>query len=115
MALFIFMANPAPSVVSLRKDANGTTSTWVYANITTQTTTLLKTGPGILHSVTFNKPVATGTVEIDDAVTNTTPKIGTITTPTGPFPVTLIYDVEFTVGLSITTGTASQDITVAFA
>ncbi len=100
---------------SLRKDANSSTGIWTYTNITSQTTTLVKTGPGILHSVTFNKPTATGTVELDDALTHTTPKIGTITTPTGPFPVTLLYDVEFTVGLSITTGTADQDITIAFA
>lgn len=108
------MANPLAAVAALRKDVDGAAPLWVYANITTQTTTLLKTGPGVLHSITFNKPVATGTVEMDDAITNTTPKIGTITTPASPIPVTLIYDVEFTVGLSITTGTASQDITVAF-
>jgi hypothetical protein len=109
------MAQPAqPPVGILRKDPNGSTGTWVYANITTQTTTLLKTGAGILHSITFNKPVATGTCEFDDALTHTSPVIGTITTPASPMPVTLIYDVEFTTGLSITTGIASQDITVAF-
>lgn len=108
------MANPAPPTGILRKDPNGSTGTWSYANITTQATTLLKTGPGILHSVTFNKPVATGTCELDDALTHTG-AFATITTPTGALPVTLIYDVEFLTGLSITTGTASQDITIAFA
>lgn len=105
----------AQALAALRKDASNSTGIWTYANITTQTTTLVKTGPGILHSVTINKPVATGTIELDDALTNTTPKIGTITVPTGPFPVTLIYDVEFTIGLSVTTGTATQDITIAYA
>ena len=100
---------------SLRKDANGSIGIWTYANITGQATTLVKTGPGILHSITFNKPVATGTVKIDDALTDTTPIIGTITTPASPMPVTLIYDVEFTVGLTIVTGTESQDITVCYA
>lgn len=85
-----------------------------YKNITSQTTTLVKSGAGLLHSITFNKPVATGTVEIDDALTNTTPKIGTITIPANPQPFTVIYDVNFTIGLSITTGTADQDITVAY-
>ncbi len=108
------MANPTAPVAALRKDSNGSVGTWVYANITSQTTTLLKTGPGILHSITLNKPVATGTVKIDDAITDTTPVIGTITVPASPQPVTLIYDVEFTVGLTIVTGTASSDITVAF-
>lgn len=99
---------------ALKRDDNAVPVGWTYKNITTQTTTLVKTGAGFLHSITINKPVATGTIEIDDAITNTTPIIGTITTPTGPFPVTLIYDVAFNVGLSITTGTASQDITVAY-
>lgn len=108
------MANPTSPVASLRKDANGSTGTWAKAYITTQTTTLLKTGPGILHSVTFNKPVSTGTCELDDAITNANP-FAIITTPAGGVPVTLIYDVEFTTGLSVTTGTANQDITIAFA
>lgn len=85
-----------------------------YANITTTTTTLVKSGGGFLHSITFNKPVATGTVKIDDALTDTTPIIGTVTTPANPQPFTLIYDVEFTTGLTIVTGTAAQDITVAY-
>lgn len=107
------MANPTPPVSPLRKDPNGVGETWAKAYITTQTTTLLKTGPGVLHSITLNKPTATGTIELDDAITQTN-AFGIITTPASPQPVTLIYDVEFTTGLSITTGTASQDITVSF-
>jgi hypothetical protein len=107
------MANPGLPTSPLRKDPNGVGETWAKAYITTQTTTLLKTGAGVLHSVTINKPVATGTIELDDAITNTNP-FAIITTPTGPFPLTLIYDVEFTTGLSVTTGTASQDITISF-
>lgn len=83
------------------------------AYITTTATTLVATGQGVLHSVTFNKPVATGTVELDDALTNTNP-FGIITTAAGATPVTLIYDVIFKNGLSITTGTAAQDITVSY-
>ena len=85
-----------------------------YVNITGTGTTLVKTGAGYLYSVTFNKPVATGTVELDDAVTNTTPKIGTITVPASPQPVTVIYNLAFTTGLSVTVGTAAQDITITY-
>lgn len=85
-----------------------------YVNITGQGTTLVKSGAGVLYSITFNKPTATETVEIDDALTNTTPKIGTITVPASPMPVTLFYNVTFNTGLSITTATASSDITVSF-
>ena len=78
------------------------------------TTTLIKTGEGILHSITFNKPVATGVVKIDDAITDTTPVLGTITTPASPQPFTVIYDIHFTTGLTIVTSTAAQDITVSY-
>ena len=83
--------------------------------ITTQTTTLVKTGPGILFSITINKPVATGTIELDDAITQTNP-FAIITTPASPQPQTIFYGtgVAFNTGLSITTGTASQDITVVW-
>lgn len=107
------MTNPPLPISPLRKDPNGVDKTWAKAYITTTATTLLKTGPGVLHSVTFNKPVATGTCELDDAITNTAP-FAVITTPATPQPVTLTYDVEFTTGLSVTTGTAAQDITIAF-
>ena len=99
---------------SLKKDGNGSTGIWNYTNITGTATTLVATGAGVLHSITFNKPVSTGTVKIDDALTDTTPVIGTVTSPAGGVPVTLIYDIEFTVGLTIVTGTAAQDITVAW-
>lgn len=116
------MANPNLDSVAmtqrgaLKRDDNNTPVGWTYKAIVlaAPTTTLVKTGAGVLHSITFNKPVATGTVEVDDALTNTTPIIGLITTPANPMPVTLIYDVAFSTGLSITTATAAQDITVAY-
>lgn len=98
----------------MRDDNGATVPAFKYKNITSQTTTLVKTGAGFLHSITFNKPVATGTVKIDDAVTDTTPIIGTITVPASPMPVTVIYDINFTVGLTIVTAVADQDITVAY-
>ncbi len=87
-----------------------------YTNITTAATTLVKTGAGILHALIVNTPVGSGVIEMDDALTNTTPKIGTIT-----FPATILsigylsyaYDVNFNTGLSITT-TGTMDITVVW-
>lgn len=107
----------ATATASLRKDANNSTGAsgiWNKTYITTQTTTLIKSGAGILHTITFNKPVSTGTCELDDAITQTNP-FGIITSAATSVPVTLIYDVEFTAGLSITTAVAAQDITVAWA
>ena len=96
------------------KDDNAIATGWLYNNITTETTTLVKTGAGFLHAIVINTPVATGTIELDDALTHTTPKIGTITTPTGVQPITLIFDIAFNTGLSITTGAEAQDITVVY-
>jgi len=104
-----------PTTARLILDANGKPTTiYNYANITTQTTTLVKSGNTFLHTITFNKPTATGTVKIDDAITDTTPVVGTITTPASPIPVTLTYDIYLTNGLTIVTGTANQDITVSY-
>ena len=84
-------------------------------NITTQDTFLLATNNGVLHAITFNKPLATGTVAIYNGIDAGGVLLGTITTPTGPQPVTMIYDIAFAVGLCIVTGGANQDITIMWA
>lgn len=115
------MANPNPDSAAMTqrgvvaKDDNGVAVGWKYAYITAAapTTTVVKMGAGVLHSITINGPAATGTIKVDDAVTDTNPFI-TITTPASPQPVTLTYDVAFSTGLTIVTGTAAQNITVAY-
>lgn len=83
-----------------------------YTNITTDTTTLVKTGAGTLHAIAVNTaPASGGTLEIDDALTNTTPKVGTLTSPAQG---TLVYDVDFATGLSITTATHAGDYTIVW-
>lgn len=112
------MADPAIPQITyvgsmLRDDSNAPTPVGNKKYITTTATTLVKSGAGFLYSVTLNKPVATGTIEIDDAVTQTNP-FAIITSPTGVQPSTIFYNVAFTTGLSITTATAAQDITVSY-
>lgn len=87
-----------------------------FLNITAAapTTTVVRTGSGILHSITFNKPVATGVVTVYDNTAASGTIIGTITVPANPMPVTLVYDARFENGLTIVTATAAQDITVTF-
>lgn len=87
---------------------------YVSTNITTQTTTLVATGSGMLHTITFNKPTATGTVAFYNGITAGGTLLGTITVPASPMPVTLTYDVAFAVGLTVVTGTATQDITISW-
>lgn len=78
------------------------------------TTTVVATGSGRLHTITFNKPVATGVVTIYNNTAASGTKLATITTPSSPQPVTLTYDMAFGTGLTITTATAAQDITVSW-
>lgn len=86
-----------------------------FKNITTQATTVVSATPGILHTITFNNPTATTVITVyDNASAASGTKIGTITIPTSPQPVTLKYDVAFANGLTILTGTANSDITVSF-
>ena len=78
------------------------------------TTTVVKSGAGVLHTITFNKPVATAVVTIYDNTATSGTIIGTITIPASPMPVTLTYDAYFGTGLTLTTATAAQDITVTY-
>ena len=81
-------------------------------NITGVSTTVI--GTYFLHTNTFNKPVATGTVTILDVAPGVaTTTVGTITVPASPMPVTLHYDIELTNGLTIVAGVAAQDITIS--
>lgn len=84
-----------------------------YTNITTDTTTAIKSSPGVLHSICVNTPAATGTVTVYDNTAGSGTKIATITSfasVSGCF----IYDVAFWTGLTIVTATAAPDITVSY-
>lgn len=102
---------------ALHKDDNNASVGYSYTNITASapTTTAVKVGTGFLHSITLNKPVATAVITIYDSLAGSGTVIGTITVPASPMPVTLFYDVFFTIGLTIVTATASSDITVSWA
>ncbi len=81
-----------------------------YTNISTQTTTLVKKGPGTLHTIVINTTAAAA-ITIYDSLLGSGTKIATIAaSPT--IGSTFFYDVEFSVGLTIVTAGAS-DITVS--
>lgn len=94
----------------------GTAVGYSFVNITAAapTTTVVKTGAGILHSICFNTPTATGVVTVYDNTAASGTKIATFTTAASPFPYTQILDAAFSTGLTITTATATQDITVTY-
>lgn len=88
--------------------------TFKYANLAANETTVIKSAPGILHSITINDQGASAnTVSVYDNTAGSGTKIATIDSVTTIG--TLLYDVEFATGLTIViaTGTAA-DITVCY-
>lgn len=88
-----------------------------FWNIATATTTTLVSGDGMLHALTINLPVASGTVTLYDNTAASGTKIATVTLPAVLLeqgPHTAIYDAGFSTGLtSVNTG-ANMDITLTY-
>jgi len=84
-----------------------------FANITTNTTTTVKSGAGTLYNIAINTLGNTAVVTIYDNTVGSGTKIGTLTLVSGlPTPV---YNVNFATGLTlVTTGIAAPDITIAY-
>jgi hypothetical protein len=107
IAALLALGLTAPAAVAQTPQA------FEYRNITTDTTTVVKSGPGYLHTVCVNTPAATGTIQIYDNTAASGTKIGLITSfasVSGCFT----YDVAFWTGLTVVTATAAPDITVSF-
>ena len=86
-----------------------------FLNITTDATTVVKSGAGVFHTLTLNNATtATETITIYDNTAASGTKIASITVPSSPQPVTLRYDVVFSNGLTIVTGVAAGDLTVSY-
>jgi len=86
-----------------------------YNNITSATTTVVKTGPGSLYAVIVNSTVANGTITIYDNTAGSGTLIATVT-----YPATLLasqtvlpYFTQFTTGLTVVT-TGVANITVIY-
>lgn len=104
------------STIPLKIDSNGRLIPFYdYATITTQTTTLVKSGAGYLHLIDYTA-TASGVITIYDGLSASGTKIRTITSP-----ATLLqneqnkfFDIEFKTGLCIVTSGANQDILVSY-
>lgn len=87
-----------------------------YRNITSATTTTVKSGRGTLVAIVNNKAVANGVVTVYDNISASGTKIATITNP-----ATLLANqynqnyirVDFSTGLTIVTS-AAEDLTVIY-
>lgn len=87
-----------------------------FSNITTATTTTVKSGAGTFHKLCINTYAASATITIYNNTTATGTKILTITNPLtllSEGPNCAIYDAYFSTGLTVVT-TGVQDITVVY-
>lgn len=102
---------------SLSRDDNGVPIQRInnsFAHISTATTTTVKTGAGILHSITVN---TLGTVASTATVYDNTSGSGTVIAVINTLALSgsFVLDVAFSTGLTIvTTGTAAPDLTVSY-
>ena len=87
-----------------------------HVTITTQATTLVKSGEGILFGIDYS-PTASGKIEIFDDIVATGTAIRTITTPATLLQseVTKNLGIAMTTGITIKTSGANQDIIVWYA
>jgi hypothetical protein len=85
-----------------------------YGNITTNTTTTLKSAAGTLHSIVVNNPGSAETVTVYDNTAGSGTTIATLSLGTMA-PDTILYGVVFNTGLTIVTaGTTACNITVNY-
>lgn len=99
--------------VSIAGTVNVSSVNYTFNNITTNTTTTVKSGAGTLKRITFNTPGTLSQLVIYNNTSASGTKIGTVNTTLGQ--QTLDYDVSFSTGLTIvTTGTLAADVTVVF-
>jgi hypothetical protein len=90
---------------------------WQTASITTQTTTVVKTGSGMLGMVVIPTPVATATVKIyDNVAASGRVLLDTITFPASPVggPVWLDLNSYVGVGITVVTGVATMAVDILY-
>lgn len=88
-----------------------------YVYLTASTgATLIKSTPGFLHTLTFNKPVATSVITLYDCATTATltGTIGVITVPSSPQSNSFIYDIATINGLVVSVATLGSDLTISY-
>lgn len=92
-------------------------SRFAYTNIVlaAPTTTVVKSGAGLLHVITVNKSTALGVIQCFDNTSASGNIIATITQPAAVLQsqIVLWYDTTFSLGLTCVTSIAAQDITVS--
>jgi hypothetical protein len=100
----------------LARDRMMTIGSFNDTNITTATTTTVKSGSGYLNAIIINKAVVSTTITIYDNTAGSGTLIGTITyggTLLNDPPIMATYNCNFVTGLTIVTSGAT-DLTVSW-
>lgn len=84
---------------------------YAFLNITTDTTTTVFSGPGVLGAVCVNSTAATETITIYNNTSATGTKVGTITLGSSSGGC-IQYNAYLNLGLTIVTATAAGDLTI---
>lgn len=84
----------------------------MYGRITTAATTVFKYAPGRLHRITLNNPGGT-LITVYDNTSAAGSVIAIINAPATANPVTLVYDIPFSNGLTVVS-TGTWDATIVF-
>lgn len=111
------MDGSGDNVVYMKNSSDLIGNGYTYQNITTQTTTTLKSGSGLLKKIIINTPVALGVITIYDNTAASGTKIGTLTLPAALLSTgatSLDFGINFTTGLTIVTSGATMDITAVY-
>lgn len=90
-----------------------TNSPFSYTNITTAVTTTIKSGAGMLHTITINT-TANGTLTVYDNTAGSGTIIALVSPVNGMAPSCLIYDLQFNTGLTVVSSSANPDFTVTW-
>ena len=107
--------DPAADTTTLIDGTTGSEVSFGFTplGITTKTTTLVKTGAGMIGDITINASGAVDTITVYDALTATGTPLATITAPTVGMKFCELY--KFTTGLCIVTGgTTAGNYTVSY-
>jgi hypothetical protein len=85
---------------------------WKANHITTATTTVVKTGPGVLHAFTVGTGGASSTATVYDNTAASGTVLAVISTAA---QANLVLDIGFSIGLTVVTATGTPaDITVSY-
>jgi hypothetical protein len=84
-----------------------------FSNITTATTTTVKSGAGVLKRVCYGTVANGSSAQLYDNTAGSGTTISLITPPNGSAPVCLPFDLSFATGLTIVT-TGTSNITVVY-